>query len=69
MVDAAEAHIARLDAQHEERMREKKERRDKALEFLDPTENANVFWQVTALPQGHLPFPTFSEKWCYMESG
>jgi len=43
---AAEAQIARLDAVHEARMAEAKKRRDKAMEFLDPTENANVFWQV-----------------------
>lgn len=43
---AAEAQIARLDAVHEARMAEAKKRRDKAMEYLDPTENANVFWQV-----------------------
>ena len=49
---AAEAQIARLDAVHEARMAEAKKRRDKAMEFLDPTENANVFWQVReSVPQ------------------
>lgn len=42
----AEAQIARLDAVHEARVAEAKRRRDKAMEFIDPTENANVFWQV-----------------------
>jgi len=55
---AAEAQIARLDAVHEARMAEAKKRRDQAMEFLDPTENANVFWQV----RENVPQPLLLEQ-------
>ncbi len=41
-----DAYLAKLEAKHEERKVEKSRRKEQAALSLDPTENANVFWQV-----------------------
>ncbi len=44
--NAKDVYVAKLEAKHEERLIEKNRRKEEAALSLDPTENANVFWQV-----------------------
>ncbi len=45
--NAKDVYVAKLEAKNEERLIEKNRRKEEAALSLDPTENANVFWQVS----------------------